>query len=80
MKTRKAMAFWTTLFTLIVLFVVSALKEQLSSVGEIIVIMIVGNSATYIGGQVADSWQKSKYYRSELDPNVPANLNQDKVG
>jgi len=81
MKTRKATAFWTTLLTLIILFVVSALKEQLASVGQIIVIMVVGNAATYIGGQVADSWQKSKYYRAELDTNAGgANPTQGQVG
>lgn len=69
MKGRKATAFWTTLFVLISLYVLTLLvaSEQIASVGVTIVIMIVGNAATYVGGVVADAWQKSKYFKSQLD-------------
>jgi len=69
MKTRKATVFWTTLVVLVLLYVLTALiaREQLSAVGVTIIIMIVGNGATFVGGNVAQAWQKSKYYRAELD-------------
>ena len=60
--------FWTTLVVLVVLYVGTAIlaPAMLASVGVTIVIMIVGNGATYIGGKRAAAWQKSKYFRSEL--------------
>ena len=69
MKTRKATVFWVTLIVLFVLYALTAFvaKEQLASVGVTIIIMIVGNGATFVGGNVAQAWQKSKYYKSELD-------------
>lgn len=69
MKTKKATVFWTTLVVLVLLYVLTAIvaEGQLSAVGVTIIIMIVGNGASYIGGTVADAWQKSKYFRSELD-------------
>lgn len=69
MKTKKATVFWTTLVVLVVLYIVTALvaEGQLSAAGVTIIIMLVGNGATYIGGNVADAWQRSKYFRSELD-------------
>jgi len=69
MKTKKATAFWTTEIALIMLYVLTLIfgRELLASVGVTIVIMLVGNAATYVGGAVADAWQKSKYFRAELD-------------
>lgn len=69
MKTKKATAFWTTEIALIMLYVLTLIlgRELLASVGVTIVLMLVGNAATYVGGAVADAWQKSKYFRSELD-------------
>jgi len=69
MKGRKATVFWTTLAVLVALYIGTMIvaPDQISSVGVTIIIMIVGNGATYVGGQVADAWQKSKYYRGELD-------------
>lgn len=69
MKSRKATAFWTTLAILVTFYVLTLIlaPDMLASVGVTIVIMVVGNAATYVGGVVADAWQKSKYYRSELD-------------
>jgi hypothetical protein len=68
MKTKKATVFWTTLVVLLTMYTLTAIvaAEQLSAVGVTIILMIVGNGATYIGGAVADAWQKSKYFRSEL--------------
>jgi hypothetical protein len=68
MKTKKATVFWTTLVVLLTMYTLTAIvaAEQLNAVGVTIILMIVGNGATYIGGSVADAWQKSKYFRSEL--------------
>jgi 4-alpha-glucanotransferase len=62
-------AFWTTEIVLVALYVLTLLVSaaQIASVGVTIIIMLVGNAATYIGGNVADAWQRSKYFRSELD-------------
>lgn len=69
MKGRKLMAFWVTEFVLVGLYVMTLLvsPDQVPSVGVTIIIMLVGNAATFVGGVVASSWQKSKYFRSELD-------------
>ena len=68
MKTRKATVFWVTLIVLVALYALTAIfaAEQLSAVGVTLILMIVGNGATFIGGNVAQAWQKSKYYREEL--------------
>jgi 5-bromo-4-chloroindolyl phosphate hydrolysis protein len=69
MKGRKAIVFWTTLGVLVALYVGTMIFAQamLASVGVTIILALVGNGATYVGGQVADAWQKSKYYKPELD-------------
>lgn len=69
MKGRKATVFIVNLLVLVGLYWLTLVTDStlINSVGPLIIIMIVGNGATYIGGQVADEWQKSKYYRSELD-------------
>lgn len=64
---RKRTAFWSTLTVLVGLFALAAIRDQLAAVGPVIVTMIAGNAAAYIGGSVAHAWQRSKYYRSELD-------------
>jgi len=68
MKTKKATVFWVTLVVLVALYTLTALvaAEQLSAVGVTIIIMIVGNGATFVGGNVAAAWQKSKYYQPDL--------------
>jgi len=69
MKGRKALVFWIINVQLLLIFagLLFFASDILGSLGQIIIIMIVGNGATYVGGQVADAWQKSKYYKSELD-------------
>jgi len=69
MKSRKLTAFLVTEIVLVALYVLTLIvaSSQIASVGVTIVIMLVGNAATFTGGQVADAWQKSKYFRAELD-------------
>jgi len=68
MKGRKATVFFINLFVLIGLWVSGLIfsPDILQANGSLIIIMIVGNGATYIGGNVAAQWQKSKYFRPEL--------------
>lgn len=69
MKGRKALAFGIVDIQLVGLYIMTLLisPQILASVGVIIIIMIVGNAATFIGGVVADKWQKSKYYHVEME-------------
>lgn len=66
MKGRKTIVFFINLAVLVTFYYTTP-PEILSNLGQLIIIMIVGNGATYIGGQVADEWQRSKYWRNELD-------------
>jgi len=68
-KSRKAIAFFTTLAALMVIYVITALcaPEAIPAIGPTVIVMIVGNAATYIGGNVFYAFQRSKYYRAELD-------------
>lgn len=66
MKGRKTIVFFINLAVLVTFYYTTP-TEVLSNLGQLIIIMIVGNGATYIGGQVADEWQRSKYWRNELD-------------
>jgi len=85
MKGRKALAFWVINIELllIILLVAVLAKDMLSSIGVTCVIMLVGNGLTFVGGTVADAWQKSKYYNKALDfdnfPQVTTVIGPDKI-
>lgn len=66
---RKAIVFWVINCELVALFFATLFvaSDMIASVGVTIIIMIVGNGATYIGGNVATKWTHSKHYRPELD-------------
>jgi hypothetical protein len=53
---------WLALFTGATVF-----TDTLGALGSAIVAGAVGIVLTYIGGNVADNWQRSKHYHSELD-------------
>ncbi|MDR3122233.1 MAG: hypothetical protein LBU16_00435 [Treponema sp.] len=44
-----------------------AAPDALAAVGPAVVAGIVGACGFSLGSNVADNWQRSKYYRSELD-------------
>jgi hypothetical protein len=69
MKNRKLLVFIIIHLTLTAMWVIMAIfaREFLNSIGVTIIITMTGNGATYIGGNVASAWQKSKYYRPELE-------------
>jgi hypothetical protein len=41
--------------------------DALAAIGPAVVAVIVGACGFYQGANVAGNWQRSKYYRSELD-------------
>jgi hypothetical protein len=45
--------------------------DALSAVGPAVIMGIVGACGFFQGANVADGWQKSKYYRTELDGREP---------
>lgn len=63
-KSRKVIAFlvneilFTTFFILLVLFA----REGLNGVGVVIIIMLMLNGVTFIGGVVFEKWTQSKYF------------------
>jgi hypothetical protein len=73
MKGRKALVFWVIHITLMLAFgcIIIFAGTQLPAIGPTIIIALVGNGATYIGGNVFAAWQKSKYYRVQLDEYTP---------
>jgi type IV secretory pathway TrbL component len=68
-KSRKILVFWVINLQLLGLFVLSIFiaPDSLTGIGHTLIFGLIGNGAIYIGGNVADAWQKSKYYRQELD-------------
>lgn len=69
MKTRKRTAFWTTEMVLVGLYLVTLFvgKDVLAGgLGVAFVSALVGNAFVYIGGQVAQAWQRSAHFRPEL--------------
>ena len=52
-----------TLFFMAVLFISA---DSLNGLGITIVVMVVLNGVTYIGGNVLSTWAKSKYFQSDL--------------
>jgi hypothetical protein len=68
-KTKKSTAFWASFAALLGLFAFTAFKApgSLDTIGSMIVVMIAAAGGIYQAANVADNWQRSKYYRSELD-------------
>jgi hypothetical protein len=73
MKTKKSTAFWASFIALVLLFALTAIKapQSLDGVGSTIVIAIAMAGGLYQAANVADNWQRSKFYRPELDERTP---------
>lgn len=69
-KNRKILVFWVIQITFALIFAAIILRapDQLSGISGTLIWAMVGNGATFIGGNVFDAWQRSKYYRPELAP------------
>ena len=71
---KKQHAFWVGLASLLGLFLVTLFVAPgaLAAIGPAVVAGIVGACGFYQGTNVADNWQRSKYYRPELaEPREP---------
>jgi hypothetical protein len=66
---KKKHAFWAGLISLMGIFLLTLFvnPDSLAAIGPAVVAGIVGACGFYQGTNVADNWQRSKYYRPELD-------------
>jgi len=70
MSAKKWKAFISTTLVLVGIYMITLLVEPellTSGIGSTIVGAIAFGGVGYGGVQVADSWQRAKYYRPELD-------------
>lgn len=63
-KSRKVIAFLLNeiIFTVFFLLMIFNAPEGLNGVGSIIIIMLMLNGVTFIGGVIFEKWTKSKYF------------------
>jgi hypothetical protein len=66
---KKKHAFWAGLASLLGIYGATLFlaPASLAAVGPAVVAGIVGACGFFKAANVADNWQRSKYYRSELD-------------
>jgi hypothetical protein len=69
---KKKHAFWTGIVSLLGIFFATLLMapDALPSVGPAVVAGVVGACGFYKAANVADNWQRSRYYRPELDERI----------
>jgi hypothetical protein len=69
MKIRKSAAWWLTWLALIILYIFTLIisVEVSMSVGPVIIGALAFSGLGYQGMNVLDNFQKSKFYRPELD-------------
>jgi hypothetical protein len=67
----KGNAFLLAHISLLCLWAWSSLVGMLDALGGPIIAGIVGNVTVYLGGNVADNWQRSANYVPELDKGKP---------
>ena len=63
-KSRKIIAFFTTLFVFVAMyfFTLKISPDILKIVGVPLILAIMANAITFIGGIVFEKWTKSKYF------------------
>jgi hypothetical protein len=69
MKMKKASAFRAGIvsFLLIYFATLAVAPEAIAAIGPAVIMGIVGACGFYQGTNVADNWQRAKYYQRELD-------------
>jgi hypothetical protein len=69
MKTKKGTSFWATYITLFVLYIFTLLINETVAITvcPIIICAFAFSGLGYQGVSVMDNFQRSKYYRPELD-------------
>jgi hypothetical protein len=66
---KKSHSFWVGIVSLLGIygFTLALAPETITAVGPAVILGIVGACGFYQGANVADNWQRSKYYQSALD-------------
>jgi hypothetical protein len=66
---KKKHAFWACLTSLLGIygFTLVLAPDTLTAIGPSVVAGIVGAGGFFLGTNVADNWQRSKYYQPSLD-------------
>jgi hypothetical protein len=66
---KKKHSFWVGIASLLGIygFTLVLAPEAITAVGPAVILGIVGACGFYQGTNVADNWQRSKYYRPSLD-------------
>jgi hypothetical protein len=69
MSVKKGTAWWIGILVLSAMYAgtLAVAPDVLADVGGTIVLAVAFATVGYQGTQVADNWQRSKHYRSELD-------------
>lgn len=66
---RKLIAFTATNLILVMIFLVSIVRESSLLTSEVLItlmLFVVLNGVTYIGGKALETWAKSKWFHNEL--------------
>jgi hypothetical protein len=50
--------------------------DAIPAVGPAVVAGIIGSCGSFLGANVADNWQRSKYYQPALDNRPPSRMEQ----
>jgi hypothetical protein len=71
-KTKKSTSFWVGIASLLLIYfaTLAMAAEAVPAVGPAVILGIVGACGFYQGSNVADNWQRSKYYQPALDRNI----------
>jgi hypothetical protein len=66
---KKKHAFWACLISLLGIYgsTLALAPDSITTIGPSVVMGIVGAGGFFLGTNVADNWQRSKYYQPELD-------------
>jgi hypothetical protein len=66
---KKKHAFWVGTISLLGIYfaTLAAAPDAIAAIGPAVILGIVGACGFYQGANVADNWQRSKYYQPVLD-------------
>jgi hypothetical protein len=73
MKMKKATSFWVGVASLLLIYfaTLAIAPDTITVIGPAVIMGIVGACGFYQSTNVADNWQRSKYYQPELDKGRP---------
>jgi hypothetical protein len=66
-KSRKVIGFFTTMLIYIAIYFITLITSPtlLNIIGVPLVVMIMLNSVTFIGGVILEKWAMSKYFKGD---------------